>query len=439
MLGPAAESLRQFTAELIVEGLTWWLEEESISLTGLSYLGDADDPGPLYVICLGIGVVIATLLAIAQGLRMIITRKGAPLLQLVKGLFLHAVVVAVGVAVIDSLLTASDAVTEAIVDTAFVSAEEAPEQVTAVLLPQISNPIGLLAVAAIVLLLGLLQLVALFLKQSALPIIALVLPIASSGQVGEGASRQWLPKLVTLLFGIILYKPMAALIIALGFAQLTEEGDGWAGWVRGLVTLTLSILALPTLLAVFSNFGVQVGSSVASAGGLAPAVMSAVSMAGSRGGGAPVGGGPVTAVDHAERMGRDGPAASAPAAGGPASPPGRDGGPGRDGSGRDGAAAVQQANQPHQENGPRSGQENGATVPGQQTGDASTPAAPQPPGGQPGAPASAGPAPAPAAAGGGVRVAMIGAEAAKSAVDSAARDASGAGNDGNGGGADRGR
>ena len=400
---PFVREFKRFVSSLIVSGFTWWLTTDSPRLSSMGVLGGNNDGLSLETICLFIGTMIATLLTIFQGLRTIFRRKGTPLLEAAQGLMWHVIAVGIGVAVIDSLLVASDGLTKAILAAGFDSADEAPEQINALLLPQVANPVSLLVMAGVVLLVGFIQLVLLFLRQAALPVFALILPIASSGQVGEGTPRQWLPRLTVAILTIVCYKPFAALIITLGFVEM-GEADNLAGWFRGVVTLALSVAALPMMMKLFAPLGLAAGNASTAGAGLAAAAVSAATLA--RGGGeaAAAGGGAggTSAAQHANYMNQAGPSGD---------PPGGNGAPeAGDAGGRQGSSAVQQANagndgqvpeQSRTEGGQTSGPPAGTSSP---EGGAAAPAA---------APAGSGTgagSPAPAGSGGSLNLTVMGAE-----------------------------
>lgn len=415
--GAWVDALTSFVSDLIYSGFTWWLMPDGVRISNLGIFGAEGTGVNLPAICLGLGVFIATMLTIFQGLRTIVRRKGTPLVQALQGLMLHVLAVALGVAVIDGLLEAADALTEAILAAGFQASEDAPEQIVATLLPQIGNPVGLACIALIVLLIGLVQLVLLFLRQAALPVLALLLPIASSGQVGEGATRQWLPRLITMMFAIIAYKPMAALIITVGFVEMSEAPT-LLDWIRGVVTLALSVVALPAMMKLFAPLGAAGGNAVASGGGLVGAAAGVAGMVAARsGGGGDGGSGPTSVTQHAGYMAQHGPAQQGPHGG--------EGGP------REGDAAVRHSSgQVPDQPGPReAGQDSGSGGraasggAGSQESGASVSAGSSGAAGGSGASAGGGAG----AAAGGVQVAVVAAEAGKAAADKGAQTMSGDG------------
>lgn len=282
-LKPIADDIAKFTGDMVKTGMTWWLMTPSVRIEDTGVLGDPKKEGAgsslsLHAVMLGIGTLIAVLLTMFQGMRMIIQRKGQPLLQVLQGLLINIMVNAVGVAVIDSLLVASDKLTQTIMNIGFAD-HDAPERMVAMLLPAAANPGAVMLMALVVFLVGGAQVVLLFLRQAAIPFQALLLPIAGSGQIGGDNTRQWLPRLITTILTIICYKPMAAVIICVGFIEF-QHGNGIIDWLRGCVTLMLSVFALKGLLSLFAPLGMAVGGGGGAGGGLAGGLMGMISSAG---------------------------------------------------------------------------------------------------------------------------------------------------------------
>lgn len=413
-LGPFSKSFRDWTADFIKKGMTYWLMSPSLTVQGSGILEDKETKKSeekkgkvphaelsLQGIMLGIGIMVAIILTMMQGIRTMIQRKGTPIAQVIQGLIINALVVAVGVGVIDSLLLASDKLTNTILAVGF-GEDDAPKKMVGLMLPSIANPAGQLFMVLVVFLVGLVQLVLLFLRQAAVPIQALLLPIAGAGQVGGESSRKWLPRLVTAIFAVICYKPVAALIFTTGFVEV-DNSSTTVDWLRGVVTLVLATFALKGLLAIFAPIGEAVGTaSAGSGGGLAGGLMQ---LAGAMGGGpgpnpsgppppSPPGGAGApggSALGQAEAMNKNGPGAQNGKSPGDSS---------------EGSSAVQQANSgkvPAQQ---------GAGTGGQAAADGAGTAA-----GPGTGPSTGGGGGSTAAKGGAVTVGLVAAEAVKKSAD----------------------
>ncbi|MFC9298489.1 hypothetical protein ACFTWH_28005 [Streptomyces sp. NPDC057011] len=314
VLGDAAKSMAEFVGDFMRIGFGYWLMTPSVQVKDSGVLGDTASSDPtkklsLHGLMMGIGAGIATLLVMIQGIKTIIQRKGTPLAHLLQGLMVNMLVTAAGIAIIDALLIASDELTKQILYVGF-GGDDVPERMAVMLLPALVNPIGLLAIALIVLIVGGVQIVMLFLRQAAIPIQALILPIAGAGQLGGESTRQWLPRTFTAIMVIVIYKPVAALIISVGFTEMAN-GNGIVDFIRGVVTLALSVIALKSLFALFAPIGASMAGATSAGGGFAGALSIAGSAMGSQMGGAGGdggGGAPTSASQHAADMDRSGPA-----------------------------------------------------------------------------------------------------------------------------------
>ncbi|MEV4437895.1 hypothetical protein AB0K09_02580 [Streptomyces sp. NPDC049577] len=446
---PIADGMANFTADIFKTTLAWWLYMPSVQVkdTGIIERPKCDkksaeekkkDPRcsgkssnggmnsiSLQALLLGIGVMIATLLTIFQGIRTVIRRKGAPLMEALQGLVMMAIVCAIGITVVDSLLLASDKLTDEILDVGFNGKGNTTAVITKVMLPANTNPVATILLALMALIVGLVQVIMLFLRQAAIPIQALLLPIAASGQAGGQTSRQWLPRIITAIMSIIVYKPMAALILAVGFTEMVKAPT-MVDWTRGAVTLVLSILAMKSLLNIFAPFGAAVAGGVNGAAVIGGLIGAAGSMLGARGGGGGKGdgaSGPTSPVQHAKDMEKQGPGPNNPppsgGGGGTAVQHANSGGPGGPGSpgGAGGKGPSGGAGQPGGSGKPGSPGESptaeGAQQVGQQAKQAVNTAA--------GAAGAAGGGPA-----AGVQIAMVAAEAVQKGIQ-ASGDAMGGG------------
>lgn len=311
---PMADGAGEWVAQVLKVGLTWWLTTPSVQVKN-SGVTDQETGKlangttvtfSLQAICLGVGQMIAILLVMIQGIRAMIQRKGKPLADAAQGLVVNALVCTLGIVVIDSLLIASDELTNAIINVSFQGDAKLADQMVKMMVPIGFNPMALLLMALITGLVGVVQFCMLFIRQAAIPVQALLLPIAGSGQVGGERTRQWLPRLWTSIFVVIAYKPCAALIISIGFVEV-KHGNGIIDWLRGLVTLGLSIVALKSLMGLFAPLGTAVAG--ATSGGFAGALAGVGAMIGMVGRGGGGGAKPASAVQHASAMSKAGPAA----------------------------------------------------------------------------------------------------------------------------------
>jgi hypothetical protein len=289
----AARAFGEAAAWVIREVFGWWLRTPSVSIESSGVL-------QLQGIMLGLAALVGVALVTIQGIRMMVTRKGTPLAELIQGWFIAALITTVGVAVVDAALIAGDELAEWILTRGFASTDELVDRMVSVLFgPSVTTSAGLLFVfALVVMLVGLVQAILLFLRQAAIPLLALMFPIVAVGQLGPAGTRKWLPMVAAAVVAIVLYKPLVALILAAGFTQLSS-GDSLVDVVRGFVTLALSVIALPAMLRIFSPIAGNVAASVGAGSGLLAAGAGVAAVMSLRGSGTP---GDTSAVQHAAFM-----------------------------------------------------------------------------------------------------------------------------------------
>jgi hypothetical protein len=289
VLGPLATDLGGAVTTVFEWLLTWWLSISPISsIEGTNALLIAP-------IATGIGMLIAILLMMFQGIKTVISRKGTPLMEAFEGLFKFAVMNALAAGLIDSLLAASNALTNDIYQAAFKnkSTKAEADQMVASLLAS-GGGVGdalLIIIALVVLVVGLVQAGMLYVRMASLPLQALAVPIAAAGQVGSGSTRQWQPKLWAGIFATLCYKPVAMAILGVGFDESTGA-KSLSGVVIGLITLVLSIFAMPSLTRIFAPItGAMAGGGGSTLLSVAGEAMMMRGMAGRGGGGGGGGGG----------------------------------------------------------------------------------------------------------------------------------------------------
>ncbi|MGY5099483.1 hypothetical protein [Streptomyces sp. 900105245] len=267
-----------------------------------------------------LGLVIATFGAMWQIGKMAITGQSKHAGRAMLGWVENTVLSACGVGFVALALVAGDALTTGLVNATFDNDGDAYERIVKIMVPAtIENPITMLAIVAVLLLVGFIQLIVVFLRQSAIPIQCLLLPVAGGGRVGGDATRQWAPRLITSICVVIIYKPILAIIICVGFSEFGHS-QTLAEWLRGCATLILAILAPGPLTRIFAPFGEAVGAGLA-AGGAGGAFQAAGSFIAGRAskdgsdGDSSGAAAPTSAVDHAQyvaqTMGKQGGAGGA--------------------------------------------------------------------------------------------------------------------------------
>jgi hypothetical protein len=255
---------------------------------------------------LPITILVAILGVIWQGILMAVTRKGEPLLQVIRGIWSVALWGAVGIAGTQLALRASDSFADWIIGSALSNGNPGPgnETFTAGLtvllvaaLPAL--PIIEILVGIVIIIVVLVQIILMIFRDAAIAILAGMLQLAAAGSFTQ-ATSPWRPKITGWLAALIAYKPMAALCYATGLAFMSDHSST-SNFLIGIAVLALSVVALPALMKFFNwTVGaVQSGSSLGMFGAGAAAGLHAASSMRGLGGN--------SAVDHGQFMADNGP------------------------------------------------------------------------------------------------------------------------------------
>ncbi|MEU2899652.1 hypothetical protein ABZ690_08000 [Streptomyces sp. NPDC006967] len=278
VLGDIIRSALDATEWVIKKTITFSLLGPSVDLeaTGL-WGGEATLAGMLA----WLGLVIAVAGVMWNLAKMALTGQAKHAGRAMTGWVENLLLSILGVGMFGLLLVAGDALTTGLVNATFEDDGTAYDQIILTLLPvAISNPIIVLCMVGVLLLVGFVQMVLIFLRQAAIPIICLLLPVAGGGRTGGETTRKWAPSLITSGLVIIAYKPIVAVIICVGFAEVGHSTT-LVGWLRGCATLVLAILAPGPLTKIFAPFGAAVGGGL-SAGGAGGALSAAGSYLGGK-------------------------------------------------------------------------------------------------------------------------------------------------------------
>ncbi|MHA6628919.1 hypothetical protein ACU61A_26070 [Pseudonocardia sichuanensis] len=316
-------------ADLVVTTSTWWVETDSIDPTDPAVIAAQGVTRHLILIIL-VGSVLV------QAIRLILSRKGEPLVMVVTGLVRYAVVSALGLVVLQTALRAGDALAIQLLD-------DAASNFALLMQDVLVNGGGtflVLLVSLIAAVLSLVQWVLMAMRQAGLLVLAAMLPLAASGSLTR-STRGWLDKLIVWLIAMVAYKPAAAFIYYIGFSYLSSPAAVEAGEVgtmmTGIMVLLLAVIAMPVLLKFFAWSGTQIGGGSGGGSGFLGAV-GAVVMSRGHGSGA---------VDRAAAMEAGGPGSYAtsgsyppPPGAAPATATGRSAGSGAASAGAAGGAAA---------------------------------------------------------------------------------------------------
>jgi type IV secretion system protein TrbL len=301
-------------AELVVTTSTWWVETDSINPRDPAVAAAQDATRELILIILMGSVLV-------QSIRIIVSRKGEPLVMVATGLIRFAVVSALGLVALQLALRAGDALASQLLN-------GAASNFALLMQDLLVNGEGdavflVLLVSLIAAVLSLVQWVLMAMRQAGLLVLAAMLPLAASGSLTR-STRGWLDKLLVWLLAMVAYKPAAAFIYYIGFSYLSSPSAAHAGnagtMITGIMVLLLAVIAMPVLLKFFAWSGTQIGGGNATGSGFLGAA-GAVAMSQGYGRGA---------VDRAAAMESSGPGSYATFGGNPspagAAPAGATGG-----------------------------------------------------------------------------------------------------------------
>ncbi|MEJ5869374.1 hypothetical protein WDV85_16710 [Pseudokineococcus sp. 5B2Z-1] len=200
-------------------------------------------------------------------------RRGEPLIGLMTALVTFVVVSGAGLAVIALLVTASDALAQALIDRSVTGSFG--DNMTALLLGATGATLvgpGLTSLVVIVLggaalLMSIVQIVLMVARGGMLVILAGIFPTAAAF-TNTAMGRQWFNKCLAWLIAFILYKPAAAIVYAAAFRLtgsdvFSDDGTGLIDLITGLTLMLLALVALPALM----RFVTPMVGAMASGGG----------------------------------------------------------------------------------------------------------------------------------------------------------------------------
>ena len=200
------------TGQFVVSATTWWTTTPSVDP-----LDPAVGHAQTLLQPLSLAILVGSILA--QAIRMMISRKGDPLVQVLLGLVRYAVTAGLGLTILHAALNAGDALATGILDDA---PAKFAQLLQAMLLANPTNLWGVLLLSNIATVLAVVQWLLMELRQAGLLVLAAMLPLAASGSLNR-ATRAWLDRLIGWLLAIVAYKPAAAFIYYLGFSYLSPR------------------------------------------------------------------------------------------------------------------------------------------------------------------------------------------------------------------------
>jgi hypothetical protein len=229
-----ANAISEGMVALITETVTWWIDVPSIDLTAQDNVVHT-----LRGFMMPMAILVAVAGLMFAGIRMTLSRKGDPLIDIGRGLFSTAFWSAAGIAAPAAALQASDALASWILDTSTGGRFE--ERLVATFSTGIASPglvivFGILAICA-----AAIQAILLIFREIAILVLSGAVVFAASGQF-NALTRPWLRKVLAWAPALIFYKPAAALVYATGFAMI-GEGSGVRTLFMGFAILGLSLIS----------------------------------------------------------------------------------------------------------------------------------------------------------------------------------------------------
>jgi hypothetical protein len=194
-------------------------------------------------------VAIATIGVMWQGVRLMLSRRADPLIGVGRGLFVFALLAAVGIVAPAAALRAGDAFATWVLD-------ESTGGQLAVRLQTVASFSGVTASGAVIvlgllmILSGIAQAVVMIFREGAVVVLSGAVVLAAAGSFSQ-ATRPWLHRVVGWMAALIAYKPIAALVYATAFAMVGEGTDPRTVLV-GLTMIVLAVVALPALMKSFT-------------------------------------------------------------------------------------------------------------------------------------------------------------------------------------------
>ncbi len=230
-------------------------------------------------------LALAALSMVVAGVRIVWTQRGEPAQDLLKGLLTLAIVTASGVALLNVLLEATDALAEQIIDAGIGDDFQADVQLLLGIMPGAGEAAVFLGGNQMLIIIGgiiavcinIAQIMLMVLRTAMLFLIAGVLPLSAAFMNTE-TGKTWFSKIVAWTLAFAFYKPAAALIYATGVTLTTSglfSGQGLLQFSAGLILIAASVIALPVLIGFLSPALGAMSSSGGGAGAMGMAALGA--------------------------------------------------------------------------------------------------------------------------------------------------------------------
>ncbi|MFJ6004002.1 hypothetical protein [Arthrobacter sp. NPDC092385] len=219
-------------------------------------------------------LALAAISMIVAGVRMVWSQRAEPAQDLLKGLLTLAIVTASGVALLNVLLGATDALAEQIITAGVGDDFQADVQMllgmedtgTSSATFLMGNQMLIIVGGLLAVLVNIVQIMLMVLRTAMLFLIAGVLPLSAAFMNTE-TGKSWFSKIIAWTLAFAFYKPAAALIYATGIQMTTSglfSGQALLQFSAGLMLILASVVALPVLIGFLSP---ALGAMASSGGG----------------------------------------------------------------------------------------------------------------------------------------------------------------------------
>ncbi|WP_143168438.1 hypothetical protein [Amycolatopsis australiensis] len=243
----------------------WWTIQSTVDFGSPAIRLIQQYTMPLSVIMLMAGVILAAA-------KTALVRRGEPLTNLAVNVLTFLVLATAGVGLLAALQTGGDAFSAWIISEAGADFGERFAQAAT---SSYTGAFGVILVSLLCIVIAFVQWVLMLFRAAALVLLAGALPFAAAASTVQGRTDST-KRVVTWSVAILLYKPTGALIYAAGFTTLSEGGSLLV-MLQGVVILLMAIIALPSLVRLFSWMSAPMPSGgsggVAAAAGVAGLVM----------------------------------------------------------------------------------------------------------------------------------------------------------------------
>ncbi len=282
-------TMRQTTVNMMQNTVAIWTDEpEPTSTTAQTYTrpsgkpaqvtsdGTAHNVDPTTQFVQKALYPAAMLVALAgvlwQAILLIITRRAEPVVDILRGLFTTVLWVGVGLSGPSVAAGIADAFTEWIL---YVFNEPNGDKAAGMMMEisfvgsvagAIGDTIVTLVMFCVIWVVALVQWLIFLWRDAGILLLSGATILAAAGSF-TASTRQWLPKLLANLLALIVYKPVAILLFCAAGVMYETGGTSLGNWLMGVMMMIASIVALPTLMKMFSWATGSVGAGGLQAAG----------------------------------------------------------------------------------------------------------------------------------------------------------------------------